>query len=98
MCDCERPSCSVETLRTARAPHKCCECRAAIYPGETYEYVSGIWDGAPSSYHTCMPCAELRAGVVRSLERYDCGPCFGGLHGYIRDYEWEEASDAGSGH
>lgn len=94
MCDCAAPSCSTQALRKARSPHTCCECRADIYPGETYQYVSGIWDGAPADFSSCMPCAELRNEVIQSVDRHDCGPCFGDLHEYIRDYELEGLVDA----
>ena len=40
--------------------HKCCECNREILHGEQYEYISGIWDGEPASYKTCLDCKSLR--------------------------------------
>lgn len=54
------PSCYKEIIRTARKEHKCYECYRKILPGEQYEYVSGIWDGVPESYKTCIDCKRLR--------------------------------------
>lgn len=80
MCDCEPPSASVSMLRKARTEHTCCECGATIYVAEIYEYISGVWDGRGSSFHTCMVCAELRKEIERELEAYDCAPCFTQLY------------------
>ena len=54
------PSCCKELIRTARKQHGCCECYRDILPGEQYEYISGIWDGHPESYKTCLDCQSLR--------------------------------------
>lgn len=54
------PSCSTTQIRAARKQHKCCECREPIMPGARYEYTSGIWDGQPSSFKTCLLCVEIR--------------------------------------
>lgn len=54
------PSCHKEIIRTARKEHKCCECYKKIVPGEQYEYISGIWDGEPAAYKTCLDCKSLR--------------------------------------
>lgn len=56
----EGPSCSYITTRRARKDHRCTECRQPIAKGVTYEYASGIWDGRPDSFKTCLPCAEIR--------------------------------------
>jgi len=58
--DGESPSCSSRTKRKARKKHRCCECCEAIEKGQMYEYVSGIWDGEPSDYKTCLSCVEIR--------------------------------------
>jgi hypothetical protein len=60
MCDCEMPEVFTLTKRKAKKRHRCCECRGWIEIGEKYEYTSGIWDGEPSDYKTCLGCAELR--------------------------------------
>jgi hypothetical protein len=54
------PSCSNAIYRTARRQHTCVECRATIQPGDVYEYVSGVWDGTPDSFKTCMACIDAR--------------------------------------
>ena len=53
-------SCFKEKIRTARKKHRCGECFGDITPGEQYEYVSGIWDGEPIVYKTCLDCKSLR--------------------------------------
>lgn len=54
------PEASTTKIRKARKQHRCFECGRTIEPGEKYEYISGIWDGAPSSYKTCLDCLSLR--------------------------------------
>lgn len=60
MSDLEMPSAIKQINRRARKEHKCCECRSVIKKGETYEYISGIWEGKPNSYKTCKSCVEIR--------------------------------------
>ncbi len=64
MSDFETPSAFTETERKARKAHKCCECRQIIGIGEKYQYCSGIWDGVPDSYKTCLSCLTLRNDYV----------------------------------
>jgi hypothetical protein len=54
------PSCSNTITRTARRQHTCCECGTNIHPGDVYEYASGVWDGEPGSFKTCMACIDAR--------------------------------------
>lgn len=54
------PEAFKKIVRTARKEHRCDECYRTIMPGEKYEYVSGIWDGRPESYKTCLDCVSLR--------------------------------------
>jgi hypothetical protein len=56
----EGPSCYKQKIRKARKTHRCHECFKDILPGEKYENISGIWDGDPSSYKTCLDCKSLR--------------------------------------
>lgn len=58
--DCIQPSAYRYLYRTARKSHECCECHREIKSGEKYEYISGIWDGLPTSYKTCLECADIR--------------------------------------
>jgi hypothetical protein len=71
-CDCESPSAYSSTSRRARKAHLCYECGTGIAPGETYRYVSGIWDGSPSSYHFHTECDLARhqfEALVRETQK-----------------------------
>lgn len=57
---CELPSAFRDEIRKARIGHECCECSHAIVPGERYEYASGIWDGRPDDFKTCLGCVGAR--------------------------------------
>jgi len=89
-CSCdfdEPPKVFSQRIVKAKKPHKCCECRKEIKPGDTYEYTFGVWGGDAAAYKTCEPCADLR----ESLQ--DAGFCmyFGGLKSaheeYLSEYE-----------
>lgn len=58
--DGDRPSCSSSATRIARKPHWCSECADEIPRGARYEYASGVWDGRPDSFKTCLSCVEIR--------------------------------------
>jgi len=60
MSDLMMPEAFTEKVRKARKEHKCCECHEEIKAQESYQYCSGIWDGEPSSYKTCLSCVTLR--------------------------------------
>lgn len=60
------PSCCNEKIRTAKKQHSCYECGNLINRGDKYEYTSGIWDGDPRSYKTCLDCKSLRDVFFRS--------------------------------
>lgn len=81
-------------MRKARKPHRCCECHAAINPGDSYEDVAGVDGNAFVTYKTCGPCVEIRThfcdgswlygGLWEDME--NCfpelvagGPCLKGL-------------------
>lgn len=64
------PECMSQRQRKARKDHVCCECRRVIKAGTVYEYVSGIWDGEPSSFKTCFRCVVLRAAYGTVVEPY----------------------------
>ncbi len=80
MCDCDVPSAFYQTTRKARKDHKCCECHGTIAKGETYQYSSGIWDGSPGHFKTCMACVSVKETYTSHLTRYDCTPSFGELY------------------
>ena len=54
------PSCFKAITRKARKIHKCNECGEVILPGCEYKYESGVWDGTPDSYKTCLDCMSVR--------------------------------------
>lgn len=64
----------------ARKPQTCCECAEPIRPGDRYEVVSGKWDGAWSSFKTCLPCKEIREAFC----------CEGWIYGTL----WEDARES----
>jgi hypothetical protein len=82
MCDCISPSAYKENIRKARKQHKCCECANNILKGDNYQYASGVWDGYPGDYKTCLSCVSVR----REFEQeYDCCIAFGELKEVISD-------------
>ena len=54
------PEASTTTIRKARKSHVCCECGETINRGDKHEHISGIWDGEPSRFRTCLTCVEIR--------------------------------------
>lgn len=54
------PECFTDSIRKARKEHKCCECGDAIKRGDKYEETTGIWDGKPNRYRTCLDCLSVR--------------------------------------
>lgn len=86
------PSAMTERTVKARKPHRCCECRCAIVIGEMHEVVSGIWDGEPERFRTCLPCVEWRNAYLRFQhdlgDDYDdmVGAPFGCLAEALREF------------
>ena len=76
------PECMTQKERKARKTHVCIECRGAIVPGEKYEYTSGIWDGDPSSFKTCLACRELRTWLVEEAMFGELFEALGESFGY----------------
>jgi len=74
------PSCFRSGMRRARKSHYCGECREEIPTGVQYEYASGVWDGYPGSYKTCLSCVEIRT-------HFACG------RGWIYEYLWEQLEE-----
>lgn len=68
MSDYTHPDCMREVTRRARKAHACCECRRTIKAGDRYEYISGVWDGTPDSYKTCLRCVDLRAAYYVTMD------------------------------
>jgi hypothetical protein len=57
----------------ARKHHTCSECGQPIAPGDTYEYVFGVWEGETSVFKTCALCDKIRQ------DYFPCGFHYGGL-------------------
>lgn len=82
-CDYDPPKfVSVRTPR-ARKLHKCHECARTIRVGETYEYVSGMWDGYLDTFKTCSHCRDIRQYLINSIPCY-CW-AYGGLDETLRE-------------
>lgn len=60
-------------MRTARKPHKCCECQDTIGPGQRYEDVAALTEGGWWTAKTCEPCKYMRNHYCPD------GFCHGGL-------------------
>ncbi len=103
MCSCDvatSPDAFVSGTRRARKQHRCCECRETIEPGATYQVISGIWDGEPGRYKTCLPCVAARDAFDRRPGS-DChaplGDLFECVHELLedarRDLFWDDVED-----
>jgi hypothetical protein len=77
--DFEHPEFYVAERRKARKEHKCSECGRIIQKGETYEYVSGKWDGNIMHYKTCADCLSIRDAMF----------CEGWAHSGLYDDLWD---------
>lgn len=86
-CDYDPPEFYDRREPTARKEHRCQECGGRILPGETYERVSGKWDGQFSQFKTCCRCTDLREWVKAHV------PCFCWAHGNVREDALETARE-----
>lgn len=48
-----------EKWRRARVTHECGECGGKIAIGETYRFISGVWEGVGDSFKTCAACVAI---------------------------------------
>lgn len=87
-CDYEPATFYSSALRKARKAHKCEECGRQIKPGESYERVSGMWDGCITVFCTCSHCCDIRQFVKNSV------PCFCWAHGSMIDDASQAIDDA----
>ena len=83
----EYPGCFSAKNRKARKEHTCCECGETIPKGALYRYESGIWEGEPQDYKTCLDCISVR-------DAFFCGSVFGSVWEDMRDmvYDYKEVS------
>ena len=79
VCDWEPASAYCKTTVVARKRHACAECFGWIEPGDVYERVWGMWEGAPDTFKTCPDCVALREWTLAHV------PCFCWQHGCMRD-------------
>jgi len=82
-CDYDPPEFYCRSTPKAKKKHYCFECRGIIAAGETYEYVSGKWEGYFSAFKTCIRCVDLRTWVKNNV------PCLCWAHGNL----WEDLFD-----
>jgi hypothetical protein len=89
--DYDGPEVYSSTMRKAKKEHICGECRKPIKVGETYEYVTGLWDGRWDWHKTCRICVAIRDDFM------ECGWIFGQLWEDLRniygDYPDDEDED-----
>lgn len=62
----------------ARKAYRCYECGGAIAPGELYERVFAIFEGAGLVARTCLDCLEVRDGLAEMA-------CFCWAHGGLAE-------------
>lgn len=74
------PECFAEATRTARKEHACCECGKPIAKGTQYHYESGVWEGRPGAFKTCLPCVDIRV-------HFSCGK------GWVYQELWSQLAD-----
>lgn len=66
-----------KTLCVARREHKCAECTRIICPGENYQSVFGVFEGATFTSKTCSHCLVAQSWLAKN--------CGGWLHGAMID-------------
>lgn len=89
-CDYDQPDFYKRVWRKASKEHRCCECGYTIKKGETYEYVSGKWDGSLGSYKTCERCVDLRASLGDCYEHRGLFEDYGEQIAYVVDDQIEQ--------
>lgn len=66
-CDCDGPSAFTKATRKARKEHWCFECHDMIRVGDVYVYQSGVWDGRPDSFRTCVTCDAWGTALAEAI-------------------------------
>lgn len=87
-CDYDPPTFYNSVKRKARKQYECDECDGPILPGETYEYVSGLWEDMFSTFRTCERCRDLCTWVTNNI------PCTCWAHGNMHDDLQESVTEA----
>ncbi len=65
---CDMPAVFGREQRKARKEHKCCECGSGIDPGETYQKITGLFEGTWEEYKTCQVCQNIRSEAESVLD------------------------------
>ena len=81
--DFEGPSCYAQTFRKARKTHRCYECHSEIRRGDRYEEVTGVWDGRPDRFRTCLDCVSVRDAFF--CDGFEYGGVWEYLHEHLRN-------------
>ena len=74
------------SIKTARKVHRCAECRKEIQPGQKYESLSYVFDGAFHHEKKCLICTEIRDAFLED----GCTYCSGDMWSEIRDSVFRE--------
>ncbi len=78
VCDFDEPAqIYSQTVRSAKAAHRCHECFTCISVGARYEDVAMLFEGKWSHRKTCHRCLDLREWVQAHI------PCFCWTHGSV---------------
>lgn len=85
--DYDAPVCCTTVMRTARKAHRCCECHRDIAPGDRYEEITGVWDGRPDRFRTCVSCKFLRDTYCPDGTMY--GGLFEQIEECVRELKYE---------
>lgn len=89
-CDLEMPTVYSMSHPRSRKRRLCCECNGWIEIGETYERISGCWDGRFDHYVTCGQCAQLRHDYGKTI---DCCVGLGSLHEEMLEHTHYHSDD-----
>lgn len=91
-CDFEMPSFFDVATPRARKAHRCDECRRTIEPGETYQRITGKWDGDIATYNRCAHCHAAIVAIEELADKFDWCVCvsLGDARSQLRDFVREE--------
>lgn len=86
------PVCFSECTPTAKKNHECCECGRIINTGEKYRVESGVWDGEPARFKTCIDCISIRDAFF--CNGYIYTQILEDLDNHIQDSDGQISSEA----
>lgn len=79
MNECLTEFCNERLVERARKTHTCGECRRQIEAGESYLYITGVWDGDFHAHKLCRDCQSV-------VEAFFC-------NGYMFERVWEDLGE-----